>query len=152
MGWVVGVTPWPRFTPRKGPPVPIGQEAGWSPELDTEARGKISYSCRGSNLDLPVVQFVVRHTDWAIPAPNLNVFFLYCRPYFLVPVPHATDTKLQKGVNFTAWRQQNDQWWQTNKIDMGGELLFVIFRIVSVTHKASKVCIPIIMFIAWKLE
>jgi hypothetical protein len=32
MGWVVSVTPRPRFTPReKGPLVPIVQEAGWAP-------------------------------------------------------------------------------------------------------------------------
>jgi hypothetical protein len=29
---VVSVTPRPRFTPEKGPPVPIVQEAGWAPE------------------------------------------------------------------------------------------------------------------------
>jgi hypothetical protein len=34
--------------------------------LDTEAPGKISCLCRGSNLDRPVVQSVARHfTDWA---------------------------------------------------------------------------------------
>jgi hypothetical protein len=31
-GWVVGLTPRPRFNPGKGPPIPIGQEAGWAPE------------------------------------------------------------------------------------------------------------------------
>jgi hypothetical protein len=31
-GWVVSVTPLPRFVPGKGPPVPIVQEAGWAPE------------------------------------------------------------------------------------------------------------------------
>jgi hypothetical protein len=35
----------------------VGLRAG----LDTEARGKILYLCRGSNLDRPVVQSVVRH-------------------------------------------------------------------------------------------
>jgi hypothetical protein len=45
MGWVVSVTPWPRFTPRRTP-VPIVQEAGWAPE----ARGKLIFLCRGSNL------------------------------------------------------------------------------------------------------
>jgi hypothetical protein len=29
----VRVTPWPSFTPGKGPPVLIGQEAGWASEL-----------------------------------------------------------------------------------------------------------------------
>jgi hypothetical protein len=29
--------------------------------LDTEARGKVLFHCRGSNLDHPVVQPVVRH-------------------------------------------------------------------------------------------
>jgi hypothetical protein len=32
MGWVVSVTPRPRFPPGKRTPVPIGQEAGWAPE------------------------------------------------------------------------------------------------------------------------
>jgi hypothetical protein len=59
----------------KGPPVPIGQEAGgWvGPRagLDTEAKGKILCPCRESNPDRPVVQPVVRHyTAWANPAPN----------------------------------------------------------------------------------
>jgi hypothetical protein len=35
----------------------MGPRAG----LDTEVRGKILYLCRGSNLDLPVVQSIVRH-------------------------------------------------------------------------------------------
>jgi hypothetical protein len=37
--------------PGKGPPVPIGQEAGGGGRagLDTEARGKILCPCRGSN-------------------------------------------------------------------------------------------------------
>jgi hypothetical protein len=46
----------------KGPPVPIGQEAGWAPEpVWTQARGKIRCPCRVSNPDRPVVQSVVRH-------------------------------------------------------------------------------------------
>jgi hypothetical protein len=35
----------------------VGLKAG----LDTEARGKILYPCRGSNPDRPVVQSVARH-------------------------------------------------------------------------------------------
>jgi hypothetical protein len=43
----------------------VGHRAG----LDTEDKGKILCPCRGSNLDRPVVQPVVRHyTDWATPA------------------------------------------------------------------------------------
>jgi hypothetical protein len=38
--------------------------------LNTEARGKISCLCRGSNFDLSVVQSTARHyTAWATPAP-----------------------------------------------------------------------------------
>jgi hypothetical protein len=33
IGWVVRVMPRPRFTPGKGPPAPIGQEAGCASEL-----------------------------------------------------------------------------------------------------------------------
>jgi hypothetical protein len=31
-GWVVSITPWPRFTPGGEPAVSIVQEAGWAPE------------------------------------------------------------------------------------------------------------------------
>jgi hypothetical protein len=48
---------------RKGPPVPIctGVWVGPRAGLDTEARGRILCTCRGSNPDRPVVQPVVRH-------------------------------------------------------------------------------------------
>jgi hypothetical protein len=47
--------------------------------MDTEARGKISYPCRGSNIDCPVVQSVARHyTDWG-PAPSCREFFFWKR-------------------------------------------------------------------------
>jgi len=52
--------------PGKGPPVPIAQEAGWSPErVWTQRLDEESYClCRQSNPDLPVVQSVVRlYTD-----------------------------------------------------------------------------------------
>jgi hypothetical protein len=58
--------------PGKGPPVPIGQEAGWVPE--PEATGKILCPRRESNPDRPVVQPVVRHyTAWANPAPKSSI-------------------------------------------------------------------------------
>jgi hypothetical protein len=67
-GWVVSITPRPRFTPEERTPGThctggwVGPRAG----LDTEARGKILCPCRGSNPDRPVVQPVVRHyTAWA---------------------------------------------------------------------------------------
>jgi hypothetical protein len=50
---VVSVTPRPRFTPGKGPPVPIVQEAGWA-GLDTEARGKILFLYRELSPGPPV--------------------------------------------------------------------------------------------------
>jgi hypothetical protein len=48
-GGVVSVTPRPRFTPGKEPPVPIVQEAGWAPRasLDTGVRGKILFPSAG---------------------------------------------------------------------------------------------------------
>jgi hypothetical protein len=49
--------PQPRFTPGKGPPVPIEQEAGWvgpRASLDAEARRKILCLCWGSNPSHPV--------------------------------------------------------------------------------------------------
>jgi hypothetical protein len=57
----------------KGPPVPIVQETGWAP--DTDIRGKISCLCRGSILDLLVVQSIAKHyTDWATPSPKVPVW------------------------------------------------------------------------------
>jgi hypothetical protein len=49
--------------PGKGPPVPIGQEAGWAPEpvWTQRLQEKLFCSCRGSNLHRPVVQSVVIH-------------------------------------------------------------------------------------------
>jgi hypothetical protein len=56
------------FTPGKGPPVPIVQEAGrapgkvWIQRLDE----KSFHLCQGSNLDRSVVQPIATHyTDWA---------------------------------------------------------------------------------------
>jgi hypothetical protein len=47
----------------KGPPVPTGQEAGWTSELVWAQRlhEKSFRLCRGSNLDRPVVQPETRH-------------------------------------------------------------------------------------------
>jgi hypothetical protein len=61
--------------PGKGPPVPIVQEAGCTPEpVWTQVRGKILCPCRESNLDRPVVQPVVRHyTAWATLVPAIRV-------------------------------------------------------------------------------
>jgi hypothetical protein len=53
--------------PGKGHSVPIGQEAGWTPEPVWTQRleEKSSCICRGSNLDRPVVQSVAKYyTDW----------------------------------------------------------------------------------------
>jgi hypothetical protein len=49
--------------PRKGPPVPIVQEAGWASEpVWTQRLEEKSFRlCQGSNLDRPVVQPVARH-------------------------------------------------------------------------------------------
>jgi hypothetical protein len=54
---------WSASCPGRALPlIPIGQEAGWAPELVwTEARGKILCLFRGSNLDSLVVQPVARH-------------------------------------------------------------------------------------------
>jgi hypothetical protein len=56
--------------------VPIGQEAGWSPDPVWTQRLEEKTLClrRSSNLDRPVVQSVARHcTDLATPAPNMPV-------------------------------------------------------------------------------
>jgi hypothetical protein len=62
-GWVVSVTPRPRFSPGERTPGAhctggwVGPRAG----LDTEARENSFRICRESNLDRPVVQSVARH-------------------------------------------------------------------------------------------
>jgi hypothetical protein len=61
MGWVVSITPRPRFTPGERTPGThcaggwVGPRAG----LDTKDRGKILCPRRGSSLDRPVVQPVL---------------------------------------------------------------------------------------------
>jgi hypothetical protein len=72
---VVSVTSRQRFSP--GERIPgthcTGGWVGLRAGLDTEARGKILCSCRGSKPDRPVVQSVVRYcTAWATPAPMAN--------------------------------------------------------------------------------
>jgi hypothetical protein len=63
--------------PGKGPPVPIGQEAGWAPEpVWTQDRGKIHCSCRGSNPDRPVVQSTI--------LPELTRLLIYLAYYKLL--------------------------------------------------------------------
>jgi hypothetical protein len=53
-GWVVSVTPRPRFTSGNGTPVPIRQEAGWTSEpVLTEVRGRILLSLLGIEPRLP---------------------------------------------------------------------------------------------------
>jgi hypothetical protein len=97
MGWVVSVTPRPRFTPGERT---SGTHCtgGWVGP--TEATGKILFPCRGSNPDCPVVQPIVRHyTARAIPAltlsdthfksnQNMRVFIISENPswtgYFLI--------------------------------------------------------------------
>jgi hypothetical protein len=51
------------IAPRKGPPVPTGQDPGWAPEpVSTQRLGEKSFCLRrGSNPDNPVSQCVVRH-------------------------------------------------------------------------------------------
>jgi hypothetical protein len=61
--------------PGKGPPVPIGQEAGWAPEpVWTQRLQEKSFAPAGNRT--PVVQPVVRHfTAWANPAPLWILYF-----------------------------------------------------------------------------
>jgi hypothetical protein len=51
------------LAPGKGPPVPIGQEAEWTPEPVWTKRleRKYFFPCRGSNLEHSAVQSAARH-------------------------------------------------------------------------------------------
>jgi hypothetical protein len=59
--------------PEKGPLVPIVQEAGWAlkPGSTQRLEEKFSCLCRGSNLDRPVVQSVLRHYSLLTEIPRL---------------------------------------------------------------------------------
>jgi hypothetical protein len=71
--YVVRVTPRPRFTPGKGPPVPIVQEAGWATELVwTQRLEETSFASSGYRT--PVVQSVVRRYT---KLPQLLMFLRY---------------------------------------------------------------------------
>jgi hypothetical protein len=62
MGWVVSVTPRPRFAPGKGPPVPTGQEAGWAPEpVWTERSEEKSFAPAGNRT--PIARSSSRQSD-----------------------------------------------------------------------------------------
>jgi hypothetical protein len=74
-GWVVSVTPWPRFSPGERTPSThctggwVGPRAG----LDKETVGKILCPCQGSNPNCPVVQPIARHyTAWANSAHRIQ--------------------------------------------------------------------------------
>jgi hypothetical protein len=56
------------YLPVKGPPVHIGQEAGWASEVVwTQRLEEKFYACAGYRT--PVVQSVARpYTNWATPA------------------------------------------------------------------------------------
>jgi hypothetical protein len=61
------------YPPGKGPPVPIGQEAGWAPEPVWTQRLEEKSSASAEDRT-PVVQPVVRHyTEWATAAPLQKV-------------------------------------------------------------------------------
>jgi hypothetical protein len=57
---VVSVTPRPRFTPGKGPQVPIVQEAGWAPQpVGTQRLEEKSFAYAGDRTS--IAQSVARH-------------------------------------------------------------------------------------------
>jgi hypothetical protein len=101
----------PRHTPAalyprgKDPPVRIGQEAAWAPEPVWTQRleGKIFRLCRGSNLDHPVIQTVMRHyTDWATPAPN--VFIVLFQLFITIELKWQR-TSLEEGFqHYVQWK------------------------------------------------
>jgi hypothetical protein len=77
----------PRFTPGKGPPVAIGQEAGWASELVwTERLEEKSFASAEDRT--PVVHSVVRHyTEWGTPAADSKQ--CTCLNHLLKPVTES---------------------------------------------------------------
>jgi hypothetical protein len=74
--------PGPRFTPGERTPCTHCTRGWVDPRagLDTEARGKILCLFRGSNLDRPVVQSVVRHcTDSYLRTISEQTYKFVCR-------------------------------------------------------------------------
>jgi hypothetical protein len=72
MGWVLSVTPRPRFIPGERTPGPVGLEIGWAPQPVSRQRldEKSSSLWGGSNPDRPVVQSVLKPCiDWATRLP-----------------------------------------------------------------------------------
>jgi hypothetical protein len=73
--------------------------------LNTEDRGKILCSCRGSNPDRPVVQPVVRHyTAWANPAPSTRL-------YGAISHKAASSLYLPQWETEISRNQLNQDWW-----------------------------------------
>jgi hypothetical protein len=59
--------------PGKEPPVPTVQEAGWAPEPVWTQRVEENSSANVGNRTQAVQSVVRPYTDWATPAPPLNV-------------------------------------------------------------------------------
>jgi hypothetical protein len=123
MGWVVSVTPRPRFSPGKRTPGThctggwVGPRAG----LDKETKGKILCPCQGSSPDRPVVQPVVRHyTAWANPAHmgwstchktasiQKQIYQLYLKTCLKPLMPIVTNT-VHKAVLLPPCRRQGGE-------------------------------------------
>jgi hypothetical protein len=107
MGWEVSVTPRPRFIPGERTPGThctggwVGPRAG----LDTEVRGKILCLCRGSNLDSPVVQSVVRHYTDCTTKPVCTLWANEELGYKMLKQVEHTITIFLQRVNI--WRTSN---------------------------------------------
>jgi hypothetical protein len=72
-GWVVSITPWPRFTPGERAPGThcTGSWVGPRASLDAKVGGKFLCLCRGSNPSRPAI--VSHYTDWATLALSFDL-------------------------------------------------------------------------------
>jgi hypothetical protein len=91
-----------RFTPGKEPPVPIGQEAGWAPEMVWTLWSRDKSLTPAENRT-PAVQFSAhRYTDWAIPAPrNKFIYSFICILY---------NGAVRKADSIFEWVEESE-WW-----------------------------------------
>jgi hypothetical protein len=109
------------LSPGKKPPVPIGKEAGWSPEpvWMTWRRGN-SWPYRNSNSDPSFVQLVAsRYTDWATPAPKISWVERHTIFHIHFPCAVPATSHLCTYKPYCSWRRMGEWRYSSTIILLG---------------------------------